>query len=107
MTEIKQKAPTVSSTEVQRNFRDVLRRLNAEGALIIERDGVPAAVLVPLEQHHSQPRQPSQAERQRQFEAATRSFSEAVAESGMTEDEVLASLEASRHAVQEKRYGKR
>lgn len=106
------KFATVSSTEVQRHFRDVLRRLQEEGGpLIIERDGVPAAVLVPMEElallvaRQNDAEQDKQA-RLKRFDDFTASFRDAVADSGLTEDELLDSMRDTRRELYEKRYGK-
>jgi prevent-host-death family protein len=101
------KYSTVSATEVQRHFRAVLRRLQEEGGpLVIERDGVPAAALVPLDELEQLMTGQDKTARLKRFDEFTASFRQAVEESGLTEDEVLESMKETRREIYEKHYGK-
>lgn len=106
------KYATVSATEVQRHFRDVLRRLQEEGGpLIIERDGIPAAALVPLDEleqliARQDDAEQDKATRLKRFDEFTASFRQTVGESGLSEEEVLESMKQTRRELYEKHYGK-
>jgi len=99
------KYSTVSATEVQRHFRDVLRRLYEEGGpLIIERDGVPAAALVPMEELE-QLQKARIAENLRRFDELSNSLRDAAEDQGLTEEMLLEQMRETRRTLYKERYG--
>lgn len=101
------KYATVSATEVQRHFRDVLRRLQEEGGpLVIERDGVPAAALVPMEELE-QLQKVLATENLRRLDELRKSLQDAAEDQGLTEDKLLEQMRETRRTLYEERYGKK
>jgi prevent-host-death family protein len=101
------KYSTVSATEVQRHFRDVLRRLQEEGGpLVIERDGVPAAALVPMEELE-QLQKMLAAENLQRLDELRKSLQAAAADQGLTEEMLLEQMRETRRTLYEERYGKK
>lgn len=101
------KYATVSATEVQRHFREVLRRLQDEGGpLIIERDGVPAAALVPLEELE-QLQKMLAAENLHRLDELRKSLQAAAEDQGLTEEMLLEQMRETRRTLYEERYGKK
>jgi prevent-host-death family protein len=101
------KYSTVSATEVQRHFREVLRRLHDEGGpLVIERDGVPAAALVPMEELE-QMQKVLASENLRRFDELRASLRDAAEDQGLTEEMLLEQMRETRRTLYEERYGKK
>ncbi len=99
VTAISTKEAVIQASELYRSGGQVLRRvaINKE-RLVVERDGYPVAVIVPYEQQQSTQADPlrdvviklgREAERQ-----------------GLTEEQLMAELEQSKHRVFEQHYGR-
>lgn len=98
------KYSTVSATEVQRHFREVLRRLHEEGGpIVIERDGVPAAALVPMDELE-QLQKAHIAENLRRFDELSNSLQNAAEDQGLTEEMLLEQMRETRRTLYKERY---
>ncbi len=89
---------SIRSTDVQRNFGDVIRRVfSGKEHLIVERDGLPVVAIISAAEYEALMQERDQrAERLKRFEAAARAIGEQAERQGMTEEEFLASLEQAR-----------
>jgi prevent-host-death family protein len=106
-TEAPQKV-TLRSTEVQRNFREVVNRAGSgQEHIIVERDGLPVIVMLSMAEYTSLMRERElRAQRLKQFEESARRIGQAVERQGLTEEEVLDQLEQTRQEIYDERYGK-
>jgi prevent-host-death family protein len=98
---------TLRSTEVQRNFREVINRAGSgHEHIIVERDGLPVIVMISLAEYQSLMREREQREeRLQKFEATARRIGQAIERSGLSEEEVLAQLEETQQQSYEEQYG--
>jgi prevent-host-death family protein len=108
----KPKRVTVRSTDVQRNFRDVVNRAGSgREHIIVERDGLPVIAIISMAEYEALIKEREQREneteqRLKRFEQAARSIGEEMARKGLSEEDVLAQLEETRAEVYQKHYGK-
>ena len=98
---------TLRSTDVQRNFRDVVNRAGAgHEHIIVERDGLPVIVMLSVAEYQLLMREREQrAERLKKFEAAARRIGQAIERQGLSEEEVMAQLEETKQEVYDEHYG--
>jgi prevent-host-death family protein len=98
---------TLRSTEVQRNFREVVNRAGSgQEHIIVERDGLPVIVMISLAEYQLLMQEREQrAARLKRFDTIARRMGEEFERLGLTEEEVLAQLEESRQQVYEAQYG--
>jgi prevent-host-death family protein len=99
---------TIRSTDVQRNFGEVIRRaFSRREHLIVERDGLPVVAIISAAEYDELMQEREQREeRARRFEEAARALGHEYEQLGLTEEQVLESLEATRQQLYEERYGK-
>lgn len=98
---------TLRSTEVQRNFREVVNRAGSgQEHIIVERDGLPVIVMISLAEYTTLMRERDlRTQRLQQLEATARRIGQALERSGVSEEEVLAQLEQTQQDVYDQRYG--
>ena len=101
---------TLRSTEVQRNFREVVNRAGSgQEHIIVERDGLPVIVMISLAEYQLLMREREQREareeRLKKFEAATRRIGQEIERSGLSEEDVLAHLEEIQQQTYDDQYG--
>jgi prevent-host-death family protein len=98
---------TLRSTDVQRNFGDVIRRVfSGREHLIVERDGLPVVAIISAAEYETLMQERDRREaRLARFEAAARAIGEHAERQGMTEEEFLAALEQTQDNVFRERYG--
>src|SRR5215204_6346213 len=86
---------TLRSTDVQRNFRDVVNRAGScHEHIIVERDGLPIIVMISLAEYQLLMREREhREERLKRFEATARRIGQEIERRGLSEEEVLAQLE--------------
>ena len=93
----------VSATEMRRNFSAVVRRLRKRREhTVIQSGGVPVAVLLSIGEYERLIAR----ERLAAFNEFARKLGEEVERRGLTEEELLADLENTKHEVAEARYGR-
>jgi prevent-host-death family protein len=99
---------TVPASFVHRKFSEMIRRVySGEEHFIIERDGLPVAVLFSMEEYKELMRdREEREERVKRFQEAARAIGEAFERRGLTEEEVLAELEETREQIFQKYYGR-
>lgn len=99
---------TIRSTDVQRKFGDVVKRAaSGQEHIIVERDGLPVIAIISMAEYDAFIREREQRQaRLKRFEASARAIGEEFERLGLSEDEVLESLEATRQQLHEERYGK-
>ena len=100
---------TLRSTEVQRNFREVVNRAGSgHEHIVVERDGLPVIVMLSVAEYTLLMREREQRqERLKKFEATARWIGEEIERSGLSEEQVLSQLEETQRQVYEERYGNR
>jgi prevent-host-death family protein len=103
----KPKQVTLRSTDVQRNFRDVVNRAGSgHEHIIVERDGLPVIVMISLAEYKLLMRERElSAERLKKFEAAARRAGQEFERLGLSEEEVMAQLEETKQEVYDELYG--
>lgn len=99
---------TLRSTEVQRNFREVVNRAGSgQEHIIVERDGLPVIVMLSLAEYTSLMRAREAREaRLKHFEETARRIGQEIERQGLSEEEVLAQLEQTQQELYDERYGK-
>jgi prevent-host-death family protein len=99
---------TLRSTEVQRNFREVVNRAGSgHEHIIVERDGLPVIVMISLAEYNLLMRERGQREeRLKKLEASARWIGQEMERRGLSEEQVLAQLEETQQQLYEERYGK-
>jgi prevent-host-death family protein len=107
MLTAKPKRVTLRSTEVQRNFREVVNRAGSgQEHIIVERDGLPVIVMLSVAEYTSLMRERElREERLKKFEAAARWIGQEIERSGLSEEEVMAQLEETKQEVYDELYG--
>lgn len=98
---------TLRSTDVQRNFRDVVNRAGSgHEHIVVERDGLPVIVMLSVAEYQLLMHERElRAERLKKFEAAARHAGQEFERLGLSEEEVLAQLEDTQQQTYEERYG--
>jgi prevent-host-death family protein len=108
----KPKRVTVRSTDVQRNFRDVVNRAGSgREHIIVERDGLPVIAIISMAEYEALIKEREQREeevehRLKRFEQAARSIGEEMARQGLSEEDVEAQVEKTRQRLYNERYAK-
>jgi prevent-host-death family protein len=102
---------TIPASQVHRNFGELIRRAFAgKEHFIVEKDGLPVVAILSVAEYQNllderAGREQDHQRRLREFEAAARSYGEAVAASGITEEELLAEMKQTRKEVYRDQYG--
>jgi prevent-host-death family protein len=98
---------TLRSTDVQRNFREVVNKAAAGNEhIIVERDGLPVIVMLSVAEYQLLMREREQREeRLKKFEATARRIGQAMERQGLSEEDVLAQLEETKQEVYNEHYG--
>jgi prevent-host-death family protein len=98
---------TLRSTEVQRNFREVVNRAGSgQEHIIVERDGLPVIVMLSVAEYQSLMRERElRAQRRQQLEATARRIGRAMERRGLSEEEALAQLDTTQQDLYDERYG--
>jgi prevent-host-death family protein len=107
MLQEKTQQVTLRSTDVQRNFRDVVNRAGSgHEHIIVERDGLPVIVMISVAEYQLLMREREQREeRLKKFEASARRIGQAIERQGLSEEEVMAQLEETKQEVYDELYG--
>ena len=92
---------TLRSTDVQRNFREVVNKAAAgHEHIIVERDGLPIIVMISMAEYQLLMHERElRVERLKQFEAAARQASKEFERLGLSEEDVMAHLEETKQEV--------
>jgi prevent-host-death family protein len=94
----------VTATEIRRNFSAVIRRLRRRHEhTIIESSGDPIAVLLPVAEYEQLLRY----KRLMVFDKTTRELGQEVERRRLSEEQVMAELEETKHEVFQEQYGRR
>jgi prevent-host-death family protein len=97
---------TIPATTVHRNFSDIIRRAHSgKEHFIVERDGLPVVVILPMAEYEEFLLERERKERLRQFQEAARAIGEEIERRGITEEQLMAELEKTREALYQERYG--
>jgi prevent-host-death family protein len=98
---------TLRSTDVQRNFREVVNRAGSGNEhIIVERDGLPVIVMISLAEYRLLMRERElRAERLKKFEAAARRAGQEFDRLGLSEEDMMAQLEETKQEVYDELYG--
>lgn len=98
---------TLRSTDVQRNFREVVNRAGSgHEHIIVERDGLPVIVMLSVAEYQLLMRERDQREqRLKKFEAAARRVGQEFERLGLNEEDVMAQLEETKQEVYDELYG--
>jgi len=87
----------ISLQEVENRFREVIRRVYRDGeTFIVERDGLPVVMIVPVQEGRGD---------ERYFLEFSRRLGRAAHRQGLTEEELLRELEEDRRALYRETYG--
>lgn len=103
---------TISSTDAQRQFGQVVRRtFSGREHFIVERDGLPVMVIISMSEYaqlmEQRERDQDRQDRLREFREATRAMGEDVEAQGLTEEDTEAKVEEVRQRLFEERHGNR
>ena len=98
----------ISSTSAQRQFGAVLRRVHSgEEHIVIEQNGLPLAVIVSISEYNKMMNERERNEaREKRAEALSRQFGAEAARRGVSEEQLLENLQATKEAVYQEKYGK-
>lgn len=99
---------TISSTDVQRQFGQVVRRTySGKEHFIVEKDGLPVVAIISLNEYEDFMRERSRQSRLKEFREATRAMGEEAEQLGLTEEDVEAKVEEIRQRLYEEHHGNR
>lgn len=94
----------IKASEVHRAFGKLLKRIyGSDEHLIVERDGYPVAVLLSYQEYERLRRDRALSA----FEQFSGSFGRYLEQSGITEEDLLTSLQEVKEEIYQERYGKR
>lgn len=100
----------IPATKAHRNFGDLIRRVfSGKEHFIVEKDGLPVVAIISMaeyEQLMKEREQHDQQARLRQFTEAARAIGDEVAKTGLSEEELLATVEEVRQRLHDERHGK-
>lgn len=97
---------TIPATEVHRKFGDLVRRVfSGKEHFVVERDGLPVAVILSVTEYETLLDMRARQERMTQFQTAARAIGEEAAASGLDEAELMAQLEEVRQNLHDEHYG--
>lgn len=89
----------ISATEAKNRFGEVIRRVYRDGeTFIVERDGLPVVMIVPVRERWAD---------ERYFVELSRRLGHAAQRQGLTEEQLLEELEEDRRALYRETYGAR
>ncbi len=92
----------VTAAEARDHFDEIFRRAAAGGEpIVVEDEGVPSVVNVPISQYEQLLREARLA----RFERASRAAGLAVAETGLTEEQLEREMEEIKHRRHQQAYG--
>ena len=102
------KQVSMSSTNAQRQFGDVLRRVHSgEEHVVVQQNGLPLAVVISISEYDDLMKERDlREERERRAEALSRKFGAEAQRRGITEEQLLDSLQETKQAVYQEKYGK-
>lgn len=97
---------TLRSTEVQRNFREVVNRAGSgQEHIIVERDGLPVIVILSVAEYQSLMHERElRAARRKQLEETARRIGREIARRGLSEEEVLTQLDQTQQELYDEHY---
>ena len=98
----------ISSTNAQRQFGAVLRRVHGgEEHIVVEQNGLPLAVMMSISEYDELMKEREQREiREQRAEALSRRFGSEAARRGITEEQLLENLQEAKEMVYQEKYGK-
>ena len=99
-----EKMPVITTAELQRDADAIVQRLKQRHEhAIIHRNNTPMMVMIPLEEYEAL----KHYERLKTFDELTRFIGQEVEKSGLSEEELMAKLEETKHEVFVETYGRR
>jgi prevent-host-death family protein len=104
---------TIPATQAHRSFGELIRRVfSGKEHFIIERDGLPVAVMLSMSEYEQvmEEREQQKQDRERrleQFREASRAIGEEIQKSGLTEERLMEILEEERQRLHEEGYGEK
>jgi prevent-host-death family protein len=98
----------ISSTQAQRQFGDVLRRVySGQEHIVVEQNGLPLAVLISVHEYAELMKERERREeREKRAVELSRKFGEEAKRRGITEEQLLDNLQETKRAVYQEKYGK-
>lgn len=101
----------VPATEVRRKFGDVIRRaFSGKEHVIVEKDGLPVVAIISIAEYQElmeeRENNIQREARLRQFDEAARSTAEAIAKTGLSDEELETQFEAARKRFHECSHGR-
>ena len=98
---------TIPATTAHRQFGDLIRRTySGKEHFIVEKDGLPVVVILSMSEYEQLVKEHNEQEqRSQKFQRLARAIGEEVERRGLSEEEVMAQLDDTRHQVYEKHYG--
>lgn len=91
----------ISATEAKNRFGEVIRRVYRDGeTFIVERDGLPVVMIVPVREYSV-----SQRDREARLAHAIRAAAKEAEELGLTEEQVIRQAREIRKEVYREQYG--
>lgn len=99
---------TIPATKAHRNFGELVRRVySGQEHFIVERDGLPVAVLISMNEYDRFMKEREEREKRVQrFQENARAIGKEVERLGLTEEEVMAEVEKAKEEVYMQHYGK-
>jgi len=100
---------TIEASEVKNQLDDLLQRVSDnQEHIFVEKDGHTVAVFIPPAEYEELRKMKEKFEIEenvRRFEAAARAFGEEAERRGITEEQLMADLEATKHELFKETYG--
>lgn len=102
---------TIPATTAHRQFGDLVKRaFSGKEHFIVEKDGLPVVAIISMSEYEELMQEHERAEKDRQerlkrFQIAARAIGEEIEKTGLSEEEVMAQLDATRQQLHEDNYG--
>jgi prevent-host-death family protein len=95
---------TIPATTAHRKFGDLIRRVfNGKEHFIVEKDGLPVAAIISMEQYRVMEQRTERA--LAEFEQLARKIGKEAQEQGLTEEQLMTELKEDRRAIFKEKYG--
>src|SRR5215470_2673776 len=97
----------ISSTNAQRQFGEVIRRVHSgEEHVIVQQNGLSLVVMISMSEYDELMKERElREEREKRAVELSRKFGEEAKRRGITEEELLANLEETKNEVYQEKYG--
>lgn len=98
---------TIPATTAHRKFGELIKRVfNGKERFIVEKDGLPVAAIISMDEYHTYERMRERLEKGgSEFERLARELGQEAEKQGWTEEQMMAELKQDRREIIKEKYG--